>query len=119
MPVTYSNGSARFSGRVALVVGGANGIGRAIAGRLAAEHADVVIADIDREGMEQTAREIQTHGSRIMCLPCDIRETCQVTAMVAKVIETFQKIDVLMQIAGIAAARPFLDLDDGTWDETM
>ena len=119
MPGTYLNGSARFKEKVALVVGGANGIGKAIALRLAAEHAHVVIADIDREGMEDTAREIQAHGSTIMCIPCDVREKCQVTAMVAKIIETFQQIDVLMQIAGIAAAHPFLELEDGTWDETM
>jgi NAD(P)-dependent dehydrogenase (short-subunit alcohol dehydrogenase family) len=119
MPRTHLNGNSRFKDKVALVVGGANGIGRAIALRLACEHASVVIADIDLEGMDETAREIQSHGSHALCIPCDVREACEVRTMVAKIIDTFHQVDILMQIAGIAAARPFLDLDDGMWDETM
>jgi glucose 1-dehydrogenase len=114
-----SNGMKRFGGKVALVVGGANGIGRAIASRLGCEQARVVIADIDEEGMDRTVREIRVLGSNVTCFPCDIRNALEVQGMVQRVLETHDHIDILMQIAGIASAKPFLEMDDGTWDETM
>lgn len=114
-----SNGKERFSNQVALVVGGAHGIGRAIARHLGREQARVVIADIDLEGMEQTVREMQPMQSDVLCLACDIRKACEVKNMVQKVLATHGRIDILMQVAGIAEPMPFLDMDEVTWDETM
>jgi 3-oxoacyl-[acyl-carrier protein] reductase len=113
------NGMARFTNQVALVVGGGNGIGRAIARRLGCEQARVVLADIDHEGMGQTVREMQPLRSDVLCLHCDVRKACEVQSMVQKTLDTHGRIDILMQIAGIAQAMPFLDTDEATWDETM
>ncbi len=105
----------RFVDQVALVVGGAQGIGKAIAVRLGKEGARVVIADIDRGMMDATAAEIP--GSR--ALACDVRQAAEVRATVDQVIEWFGRIDVLMYIAGIAPAVPFLELRETTWDDTL
>jgi NAD(P)-dependent dehydrogenase (short-subunit alcohol dehydrogenase family) len=117
--MTSSNGVARFTDKVALVVGGGNGIGRAIARHLAREQARVVIADIDREGMEETVREMRPLRSDVMCLDCDIRKACNVHSMVQQTIDAHGRIDILMQVAGIAPVKAFLDMDEDTWDETM
>jgi len=114
-----SNGVARFTDQVALVVGGANGIGRAIARRLGWEHARVVLADIDHEGMRQTVREMQPTELDVLCLSCDVRKACEVQKMVQDTMSAYGRIDILMQVAGIGAAKPFLETEEETWDETM
>ena len=114
-----SNGSERFKDQIALVVGGARGIGKAIAVRLAAEGASVMIADIDLPMLESTRREISDAGGSSRVVPCDVRESAQVTAMVQETIGWQGRIDLLMYIAGIAPAVPFLEITEATWDETL
>lgn len=98
----------RFNDQVALVVGGAQGIGKAIAVRLAREGAKLVIADIDRKMLRRTAEEIAKEGGNVRTLDCDVRSESRVNRMVAKVIRWHGRIDVLMQIAGVAKPAPFL-----------
>jgi 3-oxoacyl-[acyl-carrier protein] reductase len=114
-----SNGALRFESHVALVVGGAQGIGKAIARRLAFEGASVVIADIDVEMMEATAREICAEGRNARMVRCDVRESGQVQAMVEQTVQWYERIDVLMYVAGIAPAVPFLEISEATWDDTL
>ena len=114
-----SNGIARFTGQVALVVGGAQGIGKAIAMRLGREGADVVIADIDCPMMEATVREMCAGGVNARPLPCDVRDSAQVQRMVQQVIDWRGRIDVLMYVAGIAPTVPFLEISEETWDNTL
>ncbi|HUU14623.1 MAG TPA: SDR family oxidoreductase [Terriglobia bacterium] len=98
----------RFQNQVALVVGGARGIGKAIAVRLAREGALLVIADLDGKALRRTAREIAAEGGSVRTLDCDVRSEAQVNRMVAKAIRGCGRIDVLMQIAGVAKPAPFL-----------
>ena len=114
-----SNGTARFTGQVALVVGGAQGIGKAIAMRLGREGAHVVIADIDCPMMESTVREMCAGGADARSLPCDVRDSAQVQAMVKQVVAWRGRIDVLMYVAGIAPPVPFLEISEETWDNTL
>ena len=114
-----SNGRARFEDQVALVVGGAQGIGKAIAVRLGREGAHVVVADIDRPMMDATIREMCSGGSDARSIACDVRESSQVQAMVKQVIEWHGRIDVLMYIAGVAPAVPFSEISEETWDNTL
>jgi NAD(P)-dependent dehydrogenase (short-subunit alcohol dehydrogenase family) len=109
----------RFQDEVALVAGGAQGIGKAIATRLALEGAHVVIADIDRAMLTRTAREIATQGGRARALVCDISKRMQVERTVAKTLQWHGKIDVLMHVAGIADSIPFLKIDERAWDRHM
>ena len=96
----------RFKDQVALVVGAAHGIGKAIAVRLGREGADVVIADVDAEAMETTVQEMQREGSQCKGVICDVRDQAQVEAAVKQVLDWRGRIDILMYIAGIAAAVP-------------
>jgi len=114
-----TNGVARFKGQVALVVGGAQGIGKAIGLRLGREGAHVAIADIDCPMMETTAEEMRAEGTDARCLLCDVRDSAQVQAMVQQVTDWRGRIDVLMYVAGIAPAVAFLEISDETWDNTV
>ena len=113
------NGVVRFKDQVALVVGGAQGIGKAIGVRLGREGAHVAIADIDCPMMESTIREMRAEGTDARSLPCDVRDSGQVQAMVKQVVDWRDRIDVLMYVAGIAPAVPFLEISDETWDNTV
>ncbi len=115
----HANGTGRFSGQVALVVGAAHGIGRAIALRLGREGAHVVIADLDCPAAENACREIYDTGSDALPLACDVREASQVEAMVQKALDWQGRIDILMHIAGIAPSVPFLEVSTETWDNTI
>lgn len=119
MDEQHSNGAARFKDQVALVVGGAQGIGKSIGVRLGREGAQVAIADIDCPMMEATAREMRAEGTDARCVPCDVRDSRQVQAMVKQVVDWRGRIDVLMYVAGIAPAVPFLEISDETWDDTV
>jgi glucose 1-dehydrogenase len=98
----------RFAEQIALVVGGAHGIGKAIAVRLALEGASVVIADLDGKALQATASEIARQGGKVGTMVCDVRREGQVKRMVARVIRQHGRIDVLMQIAGVAKPAPLL-----------
>lgn len=109
----------RFEGKVAFVVGGAHGIGRAIAMRLGREGAEVVIADVDPLVLETTLEAMRSENSQCKGVICDVREQIQVDAATRQVIDWHGRIDILMYIAGIAPAAHFLELDAETWDNTM
>lgn len=111
--------SRRFEGKVAVVVGAAHGIGKAIAKRLAKEGANIAMVDIDKEGMESVGREMEYDGSKIQQLYCDICKSADVTSAIQQVIDFHGRIDILMQIAGIAIAVPFLELEEAIWDQTI
>lgn len=109
----------RFKDQVALVVGGAQGIGKGIAMRLARENARLVIGDIDRKMMARTSREIRREGGEIRTIYCDVRQRRQVERMVAQVVRWYKRIDVLMYVAGVAKGTPFLRTDEKLWDWTV
>jgi NAD(P)-dependent dehydrogenase (short-subunit alcohol dehydrogenase family) len=114
-----TNGAVRFTDQVALVAGGAQGIGKAIGVRLGLEGAHVAIADIDCPTMEATVREMCDESLNARSFPCDVRDSAQVEAMVRQVVDWRGRIDVLMYVAGIAPAVPFLEISDETWDNTI
>lgn len=113
------NGVVRFKDQVALVVGGAQGIGKAIATRLGREGAGVVIADIDRPMMEATVGEMCLEASQARGVFCDVRDGTEVAAMVDQVIEWYGRIDVMMYVSGIAPPIPFVEVSITTWDDTI
>jgi len=110
---------SRFQNQVALVVGGAQGIGKAIAARLAREGAAVVIADVDKEMMARTISEISKEGGKVRGAFCDVLKPRQVEKLVGKMIDRHKQIDVLMYIAGVGKGVAFIDTDEKLWDWTL
>jgi NAD(P)-dependent dehydrogenase (short-subunit alcohol dehydrogenase family) len=119
MRTLHQQNPERFRGQVALVVGGAQGIGKAIATRLGREGAQVAIADVDRAMMARTAGELAKEGMSVTTLACDVRSRRQVERMVASVIKRHQRIDVLMYVAGVGKGVPFTRTDEKHWDWTV
>jgi NAD(P)-dependent dehydrogenase (short-subunit alcohol dehydrogenase family) len=109
----------RFKDQAALVVGGANGIGKAIAMRLGREGAAVSIADVEADAMKATVSEMQQEGSAAQGLLCDVREPAQVEAAVQSALAWAGRLDILMYIAGVASTVPLIELDVATWDKTL
>ncbi|MBI1282577.1 MAG: SDR family oxidoreductase [Anaerolineaceae bacterium] len=91
-----------LSGRVALVTGAAQGMGRAMAIGFAESGADLMICDINEQGVQATAEHIKTLGRQVVPVTCDITNVEQIRAMFAQLDREFGKIDVLANVAGPA-----------------
>lgn len=104
---------------MALVVGGAQGIGKAIARRLALEGASVVIGDVDRSAMKRAAGELLGESAHLQTVYCDVRSKQQVEKMTAQVIRWHRRIDILMYIAGVGKTVPFIRTGEQHWDWTV
>ena len=123
-----------LNGKVALVTGagGKNGIGRAIATRLAKEGADVAVNDITEhpyaadqtewQGLPDVVREIEAMGRRAISVVADVSDAKQVGEMVDKTVAHFGKIDILVNNAGTIAGKdrvPIVDLAEEDWDRVQ
>lgn len=108
----------RFEGKVVVITGGAQGIGRATAERFIAEGAKVVIADVNAERLHATAAEIGMKDN-ILAVVADVAEKDQVDALVAAAVKTFGRIDVMVNNAGIAPVMDFLDISPETFDRVI
>jgi 3-oxoacyl-[acyl-carrier protein] reductase len=90
----------RFSGKTAVITGGAIGFGRAFARALVGEGASAAIVDIDATMAEQTAAELTAQGARVIAVPCDVAYEQQVDTAIGVVIEKLGGVDVLINNAG-------------------
>lgn len=106
-------------GRVALVTGGAQGIGKAIAMALAREGAEVAVTDVNKEGAEAAAREIAVGGGRTWALAGDVASFDEAREMVEKVREEAGRIDILVNNAGITRDSLLLRMKEEAWDSVI
>src|SRR5918992_2944352 len=105
--------------RVAMVTGGARGIGRAIAIALAADGRMVAVGDLDEAGAGETAARVEGDGGRALALALDVTDTASVTAAVERAANELGPIDVLVNNAGWDAMIPFLETDEEFWDRVI
>lgn len=108
-----------LANKVAIVTGGANGIGRATAERLAREGAQIVVADVDDEEGNKVVAAIKAAGNDAVFRTADISERLDVYNLVAAARDAFGKIDVLVNNAGIVDDQPFLELEEAEFDRVM
>jgi len=106
--------------RIALVTGGAQGLGQAICERLAQEGCHVVVADLNQEGASRTAEGIASAGDRrAIAVKVDVSDEAQVEAMVARTVREFGRLDILVANAGILIAEEISEFPAEKWRAVM
>jgi len=108
-----------FQGKIALVTGAGQGIGRATAFALAREGVDVVCNDLNLDWAEATAREVRTIGPKAMAIQANVAVEGEVVAMVAKVVKEWGGIDILVNNAGTGRPMMVEDMDKTEWDQVL
>jgi NAD(P)-dependent dehydrogenase (short-subunit alcohol dehydrogenase family) len=107
-------------GKVAVVTGGNQGIGRVIAQAMATAGASVVVTSRTVESLERAAREIRDISADSMAVPCDVRDPESTDAMASTVLERFGRVDVVVANAGIAGAiRPMQEITYEEWRDCL
>ena len=113
----------KFENMTAVVTGGGSGLGRAICRRLAEEGAVVAVADINLEGADETVRILKAANQKGFSVYCDVTDSAKVQEMVAHVVKTAGKIDILVNNTGMALeSRKGLricDTDESLWDMSI
>ena len=105
----------QLNGRVALVTGGSQGIGKAVAVMLAQEGASVVIAARGAELLDKVAAEIRAAGGKVHAVAADVSQAADCERLVAETIKTFGRLDILVNNAGTSATGEFESVTDEAW----
>jgi 3-oxoacyl-[acyl-carrier protein] reductase len=109
----------KLDGKVALVTGGARGIGKEITLALAKDGADIVASALHQPNLDVLATEVQKMGRKIKTVVANVGKKDEVDKMVDVAIKTFGKIDILVNNAGITRFAPFLEMTEADWDEVI
>lgn len=116
---THKAVDMKLEGQVAIVTGASGGLGRAIALALAEEGAALALAARSGQALNEVATQIEAMGREALVVRCDVREPHQVDEVVARTLAEWQRIDVLVNSAGVALRRPATDIDAAAWDEVV
>ncbi len=108
-----------FSGRTAVITGGACGIGRAVTLAFAQAGANVVIADICDDAAEKTAQEARELGADALAMRTDVTDEASIQCMAQKAAAAFGRIDCLINNAGIANRADIFELEEAAWDRCL
>jgi NAD(P)-dependent dehydrogenase (short-subunit alcohol dehydrogenase family) len=108
--------TADFQGKVAIVTGAAGGINRVILTRLAEERASCVLVDINDQWGESSSAALRDRGLEVMYIRTDVRDGDQVNAMVARAVQTYGRLDILVHGAGVGVHKEIVDMSDAEWD---
>jgi NAD(P)-dependent dehydrogenase (short-subunit alcohol dehydrogenase family) len=114
-------GSGRLAGKVAVITGGDSGIGRAVAIAFAREGADVLVSYLEEDDdAQETARWVEEAGQRCVLVPGDLAEPAHCRDVIARAVDEFGRIDVLVNNAAFQMARESIeDIPDEEWDRTF
>jgi NAD(P)-dependent dehydrogenase (short-subunit alcohol dehydrogenase family) len=105
-----------FTGRVAVVTGAASGIGRAMAGRFAAEGMRVVLADVEQEALDRAAGQLRAGGATVLAVPTDVSRADDVQALADAAVAEFGTVHVLCNNAGVGMGSDFAKIPLSTWE---
>ncbi len=108
-----------MKGKVSIVTGGAQGLGRAIALTFANKGADIAIFDVNMESAQKVAKEIECIGRKAVSLKVDVSKHFEVEMMVDRVLQEFGRIDMLINNAGISQVVSIEDMTEEDWDRVM
>ena len=109
----------RFVGKVAIVTGAAQGMGKQVALDLAAEGAQVAICDVQEPALDETKGEIERAGGKCLALKCDISSRAQVEEMIKQTTQTFGRVDILINNAGLLLTGTIEQTTDEIIDQTL
>ena len=105
-----------FSGKIAIVTGAARGMGYAVAKRLAAGGASVVINDINAEAAARAASDLHALGHAALAVPGDVTSGQDVGRLVARAVDQYGEVHILINNAGILRPTPVIDIQEDEWD---
>src|ERR687890_728854 len=115
-----ANQNGSYAGKVAFVTGAGSGIGRATALEFAREGASVVVSDISEQNVRDTARRIEELGERAVAVACDVTRSEDVKAALDETIETFGRLDVAFNNAGVEnEVKAMADVTEEEWDRIV
>lgn len=114
-----SQGKGRLEGKVAIVTGGSRGIGLSIAQGYAREGAVLVLTSRHEKDLEAPAAGLRGQGARVLTMRADVSQQQDVKDMVNRTVETFGRIDVLVNNAGIALAKPTAEMELENWQKVL
>jgi len=109
-------------GKVAIITGSSQGIGNALARGFGKAGASVALVARSADRLKDTAGKIESEGGKALAVPTDVTDGLQVSHMVTRVVDTFGRIDVLINCAGGSAGDrfiPLLDMEEASWDRVM
>jgi len=109
----------RLKDKVALIIGGGSGIGRAIAVRFAVEGAQTAVADLAPEAGQETVNLIGADGGTASFFPVDVTQRDQIRAVLTQVEKQYGRLDVLVNSAGIAGRGRIEEVDEELWDRVV
>ena len=104
-----------FEGKTAVITGGASGIGRAIAERCAQEGMNIVLADIEEKALSNAKAELETTGTSIIAVKTDVSKAEDIEALANKTIETFGKVHLLFNNAGVGCPGSIWEHSENDW----
>ena len=114
-----SSTARRFEGRVAIVTGAGKGMGRQVSLDLASEGARIVGSDIEMKSLEELKRDVEKLGADCEIMLCDVASRPQVDAMIAKTVERFGRVDILINNAGLLLTGTIEETTDEIIDRTL
>lgn len=109
----------RFTDKVCLITGAGSGIGRATAKRMAAEGGKVLVIDRNEEGGNETVAMITQAGGTAVFSQCDVGIEQQIQASIQKALDTWGRIDVIVNNAAMMTFKKIVDLSSEEWDKVM
>lgn len=109
----------RLKDKIIIITGAGSGIGKSTAALFASEGATVIIADVQEDSGKAAVTEIEATGGNAMFIPCDVTDASSITVMADQVFNTFGRIDVLFNNAGISGVGAVHEVSEEVWERVM